>query len=121
MKKNLLIMLLIFSFCLVPMGYCQTEPDLGVLTAEVIEVHPGKGAPDTMTVKIKGKYAWEKDSEQGITIDPDYCKFYKDDAQPKTIDIVKPGDKIEITYDVVEGITVAFNVVVLPEPDAAIE
>ena len=120
MKKNLcIIMLLVLSFGLVSKGYGQTEPDFKVLTAEVVAVHPGK--PDTMTVKIKGKYSWEKEREESVTIDPDYCKFYKDDERPKTIDIVKPGDTIEITYVVSEGIMVAFNVVVMPEPEAVRE
>lgn len=116
MKRNIFIMvLLVLSLCLVPAGHGQAESDFKILKAEVVAIHPGE--PNTMTVKVKGKYSWEEEREEGITIDPNYCKFYKDDAQPKAIDIVKPGDNIEVTYAISEGVIVAFNVVVMPEPE----
>jgi hypothetical protein len=120
MKRNLFIMmLLVLSLCLMPAGHGQAESDFKILQAEVVTIHPGE--PDTMTVKVKGKYSWEEEREEGITIDPNYCKFYKDDDKPKAIGIVKPGDNIEVTYVISEGVMVAFNVVVMPKPEVDIE
>jgi len=81
-----------------------------VLTAEVISVSEHPGAAHTIEIKTKGFIGYKNDS---LTIDP-RCTFYKDDKQPKTIGIVKPGDTIKATYIIHKGIKVAFNIIVMP-------
>jgi len=115
MSFMLVILFLSLSLIFINASYSKTEPEFKVIKAEVVAVHHHPEKADTITVKIKGDYPWEKERQESVTIDPKYCKFYKDDKQPKTIDIIKPGDIINITYVISEGVMVAFNVVVLPE------
>jgi len=113
MKRSLsIITLAALIIGLVSAVYGQDKPDFKILKAEVISVseHPGK--PYTIEIKIETG----KDKTTGsLTIDS-RCTFYKDDKQPKTIDIVKPGDKIEATYIMHQGTKVAFSIVVMPKP-----
>ncbi len=81
-----------------------------VIAAEVVSVSEHKDAPYTIEVKTRSLINERYDA---LTIDP-RCTFYKDDKRPKAIDIVKPGDTIEATYIMNEGIKVALNIVVKP-------
>ncbi len=115
MKKNLfIIVMLVLSLGLALNSCSQKGQGFKTITARVVTVHSwGQDLPFTMTVKTKVGWG-KKDKEESFTIDP-RCSFYKDDKKPKTIDTVKPGDTIKITYLVSEGVKVAFNVVVMPE------
>jgi len=115
MKKSLfIIVMLVLSLGLALNSCNQKGQDFKIVTAKVIMVHSwDQDLPFTMTVKTKVVWG-KKDKEESFTIDP-RCSFYKDDKQPKSIDTVKPGDTIKITYLVSEGVKVAFNVVVMPE------
>ncbi len=107
-----IIALVVLSLALAFVWYSQTEPDLEIQTSEVVAIHIRPGQADTMTIKTKGN--WGREIDESITIDPNRCKFYKDDKRPKTIDIVKADDTIEITYVLSEDIKVALNIVVKP-------
>ena len=107
MKHKFFIVLLAMFFLGIGLtAYSQNE-DLKVLVAKVMSVTIQKDTASTIEIMV-GK------TPDSLTIDP-RCTFYKDDKQPKTIDIVKEGDTIEATYIVSKGVKVAFNIVVLPK------
>ena len=82
-----------------------------ILTANVLSVSAHKDKPHTLEIATKTLLGEKYDS---LTIDP-RCTFYKDDKQPKGIEIVKPDDMIEATYIVNKGIKVALNIIVKPK------
>jgi glycosyltransferase involved in cell wall biosynthesis len=89
----------------------KTGQGLSILSARVISVSSHKDAPWTVEIKIK-KFIGE--AFGSLTIDP-RCTIYKDDKNPKTVDVIKPGSIIEATYLVHEGVKVAFNIIVQPD------
>ncbi|MBN1493336.1 MAG: hypothetical protein JW938_04245 [Candidatus Omnitrophica bacterium] len=88
------------------------KPDFKILTGTVISVSPHGGDP--YTIEFKTTSSMEGVKYDALTVDP-RCTFYKDDKIPKTIDIVKPLDVIEVTYLLHEGVKVAFNIIVKPK------
>jgi len=89
----------------------KTDQEFDILTARVVSVTSHKDAPYTVEAKIKKFFG---QFPAAFTVDP-RCSFYKDDREPKTINVIKPGDIVEVTYLVHEGIKVAFNFVVKPK------
>ncbi|PIQ86981.1 MAG: hypothetical protein COV73_03920, partial [Candidatus Omnitrophica bacterium CG11_big_fil_rev_8_21_14_0_20_43_6] len=87
------------------------DQEFDILTARVVSVTSHKDAPYTVEAKIKKFFG---QFPAAFTVDP-RCSFYKDDREPKTINVIKPGDIVEVTYLVHEGIKVAFNFVVKPK------
>ncbi len=86
------------------------DEDFKILTAKVVSVSEHLGAAYTIEIKTKSFIGYKDGS---LTIDP-RCTFYKDDKQPKAIDIIRPGDTIEATYILHKGIKVALNIIVKP-------
>jgi len=92
-------------------GIMEKTEEYKILTAEVISVSEHKGAPHTIEIMSHTSPLGEWDA---LTIDP-RCSFYKHDKHPKSIDIVKAGNIIEVTYMMHEGRKIALNIIVKPE------
>ena len=111
MKIRLVSWVIILSVTLAFGSYGWTAEDKSemqwkFINTEIIDVH--ETSPYTITTKIKNKR--DGDAEGSFTIDSD-CAFYKNGELSSTgINILKPGDKVEIQYTISEGEKVAFNV-----------